>query len=133
MRYRPSPATPPLRPRRDGWPGGSPSPASPRWPALRGFGQYAAELTTAVKYGIPVKHVLLDNHSLGKIGKEQLAAGFPVWHTSLHNPDWAAYARLCGATGIKASRLDQLDEAMAWLFAADGPAMLHVEQNPELV
>ena len=69
-----------------------------------GFGQYAAELTTAVKYGIPIKHVLLDNHSLGKIGKEQLAAGFPVWHTSLHNPDWAAYARLCGATGIKADR-----------------------------
>ncbi len=65
-----------------------------------GFGQYTAELTTAVKYGIPVKHVLLDNHSLGKIGKEQLAAGFPVWHTSLHNPDWAAYAQPCGATGI---------------------------------
>ncbi len=89
-----------------------------------GFGQYAAELTTAVKYGIPVKHVLLDNHSLGKIGKKQLAAGFPVWHTSLHNPDWAAYARLCGATGIKASRLDQLEEAMAWLSAADGPATM---------
>jgi thiamine pyrophosphate-dependent acetolactate synthase large subunit-like protein len=98
-----------------------------------GFGQYAAELTTAVKYGIPVKHVLLDNHSLGKIGKEQLAADFPVWHTSLHNPDWAAYARLCGATGIKADRRDQLDGAMTQLFAADGPALLHVEQDPELL
>jgi pyruvate oxidase len=98
-----------------------------------GFGQYAAELTTAVKYGIAVKHVLLDNHSLGKIGKEQLAADFPVWHTSLHNPDWAAYARLCGATGIKADRRDQLDNAMAELFAAPGPAMLHVEQDPELL
>jgi thiamine pyrophosphate-dependent acetolactate synthase large subunit-like protein len=98
-----------------------------------GFGQYAAELTTAVKYGIPVKHVLFDNHSLGKIGKEQLAAGFPVWHTSLHNPDWAAYAELCGATGIKATRRDQLEDAMTRLFAADGPAMLHVEQDPELL
>ena len=98
-----------------------------------GFGQYAAELTTAVKYGIAVKHVLLDNHSLGKIGKEQLAADFPVWHTSLHNPDWAAYARLCGATGIKADRRDQLDGAMTELFAARGPAMLHVEQDPELL
>ena len=38
-----------------------------------GFGQYLAELTTAVKYGIPIKHVLLDNGSLGKISKEQLA------------------------------------------------------------
>jgi pyruvate oxidase len=98
-----------------------------------GFGQYAAELTTAVKYGIAIKHVLLDNRSLGKIGKEQLAADFPVWHTSLHNPDWAAYARLCGATGIKADRQDQLDKAMTELFAAPGPAMLHVEQDPELL
>ncbi|HUB39965.1 MAG TPA: thiamine pyrophosphate-binding protein [Streptosporangiaceae bacterium] len=98
-----------------------------------GFGQYAAELTTAVKYGIPVKHVLLDNHSLGKIGKEQRAADFPVWHTSLHNPDWAAYAELCGATGIKAARREDLDASMARLFAADGPAMLHIEQDPGLV
>jgi pyruvate oxidase len=98
-----------------------------------GFGQYAAELTTAVKYGIGVKHMPLDNHSLGKIGKEQRAADFPVWHTSLHNPDWAEYARLCGATGIKAVRREELDAAMARLFAADGPAMLHVEQDPELL
>ena len=98
-----------------------------------GFGQYAMEITTAVKYGIPVRHVLLDNHSLGKIGKEQLAAGFPVWHTSLRNPDWAAYAELCGATGIKAGAREQLDAAMTRLFAADGPALLHVEQDPELL
>ena len=42
-----------------------------------GFGQYSAELLTAVKYGIPIKHVLLDNGSLGKISKEQLAADCP--------------------------------------------------------
>jgi thiamine pyrophosphate-dependent acetolactate synthase large subunit-like protein len=80
-----------------------------------------------------VKHVLLGNHSLGKISKEQIAADFPVWHTSLHNPGWAAYARLCEATGITADRRDQLDQAMARLFAADGPAMLHVTQDPELL
>jgi thiamine pyrophosphate-dependent acetolactate synthase large subunit-like protein len=77
--------------------------------------------------------VLLDNHSLGKIGKEQLAADFPVWHTSLHNPDWAEYARLCGATGIKATRRADLDDAMTSLFSASGPAMLHIEQDPELL
>ncbi|HEY3003423.1 MAG TPA: thiamine pyrophosphate-dependent enzyme, partial [Kribbellaceae bacterium] len=98
-----------------------------------GFAQYAMELTTAVKYGIGVKHLLLDNHSLGKIGKEQLAANYPVWHTSLHNPDWAAYAELCGATGIRVDRRDQLDDAMAALFAADGPALLCVEQDAELL
>jgi len=98
-----------------------------------GFGQYAMELTTAVKYGIPVKHVLLDNHALGKIAKEQVAEDFAVWHTSLHNPDWAAYAQLCGATGIKVTAREQLAEAMARLFATDGPALLHVEQDAALL
>lgn len=98
-----------------------------------GFAQYAMELTTAVKYGVPVKHLLLDNHSLGKIGKEQLAAQYPVWHTSLHNPDWAAYAQLCGATGIRVDRREDLDDAMTSLFAADGPALLCVEQDAELL
>ncbi|MEV6235562.1 thiamine pyrophosphate-binding protein [Lentzea sp. NPDC051838] len=98
-----------------------------------GFGQYATELTTAVKYGIPIKHVLLNNNALGKISKEQLAEDYPVWHTSLHNPDWADYARLCGATGIRVDRRDQLDEAMIELFAAEGPALLCVEQDAELL
>lgn len=48
------------------------------------------------------------NNAFGTISKEQLAEDYPVWHTSLHNPDLAACARLCGATGI---RRDQLDEA----------------------
>ena len=91
------------------------------------------ELWRAEKYGIPVKHLLLDNHSLGKIGKEQLAAQYPVWHTSLHNPDWAEYARLCGATGIRVDRRDDLDAAMTELFDAHGPALLCVEQDPELL
>jgi len=98
-----------------------------------GFGQYATELTTAVKYGIPIKHVLLNNHALGKISKEQLAEDFPVWHTSLHNPDWAGFAQLCGATGIRVTSRDQLDEAMSALFVSDGPALLCVEQDAELL
>ncbi len=98
-----------------------------------GFGQYATELTTAVKYGIPIKHVLLNNNALGKISKEQLAADYPVWHTSLHNPDWAAYAELCGATGIKVTTRDELEAAMTTLFAAPGPALLCVEQDAELL
>ncbi|WP_372660569.1 thiamine pyrophosphate-binding protein [Amycolatopsis kentuckyensis] len=98
-----------------------------------GFGQYATELTTAVKYGIPVKHVLLNNNALGKISKEQLAGDYPVWQTSLVNPDWAAYAELCGAKGIRVTAREQLDDAMTALFAAEGPTLLCVEQDAELL
>ncbi len=98
-----------------------------------GFGQYLAEVTTAVKYGIPVRHVLLDNASLGKITKEQRAAEYDVWQTTLHNPDFAAYAQLCGANGIAVARDDQLDDAFAALFATDGPATVAVRCDPELI
>ncbi len=98
-----------------------------------GFGQYAMELNTAVKYGIPIKHVLLNNNALGKIEKEQIAGDYPVWHTSLSNPDWAAYAELCGATGILVERQDQLDDAFRKLFVTTGPALLCIQQDAALL
>ncbi|HTK64066.1 MAG TPA: thiamine pyrophosphate-dependent enzyme, partial [Pseudonocardia sp.] len=90
-------------------------------------------LTTAVKYHIPIKHVLLDNGSLGKISKEQLAGAYPVWQTSLVNPDFADYARACGAVGIPVRASAELDDGMKQLFAVDGPALLHVHTDAELV
>ena len=98
-----------------------------------GFGQYLAEVTTAVKYSIPVRHVLLDNGVLGKISKEQRAAEYDVWQTSLTNPNFAAFADLCGATGIAVEDADQLDDAFARLFAADGPATVAIRCDPELI
>ena len=97
-----------------------------------GFGQYLAELTTAVKYGMPITHVLLNNASSARSARSS-GPGSTVWQTSLHNPDFAAYARLCGATGIRVHRADELDDAMKELFAADGPALLHVHADAELV
>ncbi len=87
-----------------------------------------------MKYGIPVKHVLLDNGALGKISKEQLAGQFPVWQTSLVNPDFAAYAELCGAVGHPgAARRRAGRRRWRRLFAVDGPALLHVHADAELV
>jgi len=91
-----------------------------------GFGQYAMELTTAVKYGMNITHVMMDNRELGKISKEQRAADFDVWQTSLHNPDFAAFAELCGAKGIRVESLDDLDAAISEALAHDGPALVDV-------
>ncbi len=112
--------------------------AAPERPILAvtgdgGFGQYLAELTTAVKYGMNITHVLLDNSSLGKISKEQRAAHFEVWQTSLHNPDFAEYARLCGALGIRVDQQDQLDDALARALAHGGTSLVHIVTDPELV
>ena len=94
-----------------------------------GLGQYAMELTTAVKYGMNLTHVVLDNGELGKISKEQRAAHWDVWQTSLHNPDFAAFAELCGARGIRVTDPAELDSAIAAALAHPGPALVDVVTN----
>ncbi|MGE5407368.1 MAG: thiamine pyrophosphate-dependent enzyme [Syntrophothermus sp.] len=98
-----------------------------------GFAQYMAELTTAVKHRMNITHVLVNNGQLGKISKEQRAGEWDVWQTSLHNPDFAAYARNCGALGIRVGEREDLDGALAKAVAHDGPAMVEVIADPDLV
>jgi pyruvate oxidase len=98
-----------------------------------GFAQYMAELTTAVKHGMNITHVLLNNGQLGKISKEQAAGEWEVWQTSLHNPDFSAFARNCGALGIRVTDRDELDAALAAAVTHDGPAMVEVITDPNLV
>ncbi len=98
-----------------------------------GFGQYAMELTTAVKYGMNITHVMMDNRELAKISKEQRAADLDVWQTSLHNPDFAAFAELCGAKGIRVECLGDLDAAIAEALAHDGPALVDVVTDALLI
>ena len=98
-----------------------------------GFAQYMAEMTTAVKYNIPIKHVLLNNMELGKITKEQQNEAKTVWSTSLHNPDFSRYADNCGALGIRVAQKSELSAALKQLFAHDGPAMLEILADSELI
>jgi pyruvate oxidase len=98
-----------------------------------GFAQYMAEVTTAVKHGMNITHVLLNNGQLGKIAKEQRAGEWDVWQTTLHNPDFSAFARNCGALGIRVTDRSQLDAALAEAVAYDGPGMVEVMTDPDLV
>ncbi|MEM7271523.1 MAG: thiamine pyrophosphate-dependent enzyme [Actinomycetota bacterium] len=98
-----------------------------------GFGQYAMELTTAVKYGMNITHVLLDNRELGKISKEQRSADLDVWQTSLHNPNFAQFAENCGARGFRVERADQLAGALAEALAYDGPSLVDIVADASLV
>ncbi|MCP5305522.1 MAG: CDGSH iron-sulfur domain-containing protein [Chromatiaceae bacterium] len=98
-----------------------------------GFGQYMAEFTTAVHYGMNLTHVLLNNHELGKISKEQRAGHWPVWQTALRNPDFAAFAKDCGGLGIQVRQDGELHEALRRALAYDGPALVEVFTDGELI
>jgi thiamine pyrophosphate-dependent acetolactate synthase large subunit-like protein len=98
-----------------------------------GFCQYLAELTTMVKYNMPVKIIILNNNELGKISKEQRAAEFDVWGTSLVNPDFSEYAVGCGAFGIKVKEKAQLPDAFKKLFDYEGPGLVEIISDVSLI
>ncbi|MEM9714794.1 MAG: thiamine pyrophosphate-dependent enzyme, partial [Actinomycetota bacterium] len=98
-----------------------------------GFGQYAMELTTAVRHDMDLTHVLMVNGELGKISKEQRSAELDVWQTSLVNPDFAAFAESCGAQGIRVSDRADLDEALRRAVDHEGPSLVQVDTDVDLV
>lgn len=98
-----------------------------------GFGQYLADFTTAVKYGMNITHILLNNSELGKISKEQIAAEWQVWQTSLHNPSFAAFAKLCGGGGWRVTKPGQLEDAIKQAMAYDGPSIVEIVTDASLI
>ncbi|MEP0941360.1 MAG: thiamine pyrophosphate-dependent enzyme [Rhizobiaceae bacterium] len=98
-----------------------------------GFGQYPMDFTTAVKYGMNITHILLNNSELGKISKEQRSGEWPVWETTLHNPSFAAFARLCGGHGERVSEPGDLTRAIQEALDYDGPALVEIITDAELV
>lgn len=98
-----------------------------------GFCQYLAEITTAVKYNMPIKTIILNNNELGKISKEQRAGGWDKWATDLVNPNFSEYANGCGALGIKVTNINELDKAMIELFNHNGPGLLEITTDVTLI
>ena len=98
-----------------------------------GFGQYPMDLTTAVKYGMDITHILLHNGQLGKISKEQRSGEWPVWETDLHNPSFAAFAKICGAHGQKVTNAEDIADAIEKALAVNGPALVEIMTDAELV
>ena len=98
-----------------------------------GFGQYLAEVNTAVKYKMNITHVVLNNGELGKISKEQRAGHLNVWQTSLTNPSFADYAESCGAKGIRVTSVNELSESFSEGFKYDGPCIIEVMTDVSLV
>lgn len=98
-----------------------------------GFGLYLAEFRTAVKYGMNITHVLLNNNELGKISKEQRAGEWDVWQTSLQNPNFAEFAKPCGGMGSRVTDQEQLEAAIQEALTFAGPALVEVMTDAELL
>ncbi len=56
-----------------------------------------------------------------------------MWQTRLVNPDFAEFARSCGADARTVSQRDELVPALAAALGHEGPSLVHVSSDVALV
>jgi pyruvate dehydrogenase (quinone)/pyruvate oxidase len=90
-----------------------------------GFSMLMAEMMTAKKYNLPIKIVVVNNHSLGQIKWEQMVfLGNPEYVCDLQPFDFAKYAE---AVGVKGYRIEDPARCRATLkdaLESEGPAII---------
>ncbi len=96
-----------------------------------GFSMVMADFATAVKYGLPIVVVVLNNHELAMIREEQREADYPPYGTELTNPDFAVYAETCGGAGIRVTRPQDLPEAVRRAVQMNKPVVIDIETDPK--
>lgn len=82
------------------------------------------ELMTAVQNNIPVIWVIFNDNEYKLIKLYQLATFGESGLVEFQNPDFAAYARLCGGNGYRVETLDEFKEAFAAAIASGRPTVI---------
>ncbi len=95
-----------------------------------GFMFTAAELATAVKYGIETITVVFDDAKFGNVQLMQREVHDGRVHaTDLASPDFVALAEAFGANGLRADSPESLQAAIKHAEDLDGPTVIVVPQG----
>lgn len=82
------------------------------------------ELLTAVQHDLPVVWVIYDDREFKLIKIFQVSAYGESGLTDFENPDYAGYARACGALGYRVETLAQFEDAFREALASRRPAVI---------
>jgi pyruvate dehydrogenase (quinone)/pyruvate oxidase len=97
-----------------------------------GFAMLMAEFLTAVRYGLPIKVVVVNNGELGQILWEQMVLGYPEHGVRFEKrANFAPWAEACGGYGRTVEHPADLEGAVKEMLAHPGPALLDVRVNPD--
>jgi len=91
-----------------------------------GFAMLMGDLLTLRQHELPVKMILLNNHSLAFVELEMKAAGILDFGTDLCNPDFTKIAEGAGLLGLRAETPDQVEPMIAQALKYKGPALVEV-------
>ncbi len=85
-----------------------------------GFMMNSQELETAVRLGVNLVALVLQDDAFGMIRWKQAADGFPDFGLTFGDPDFVAYARAYGAKSSRVETADGLAPALEAAFADGG-------------
>jgi len=96
-----------------------------------GFTMLMGEFATAVKYGLPIKVIVVKNDSLGQIKWEQMVfLGNPEYGCDLHPIDFAAFARACGGEGLRIEDPAECGPVLSRALSHPGPVLVEAVVDP---
>jgi pyruvate dehydrogenase (quinone)/pyruvate oxidase len=96
-----------------------------------GFTMLMGEFATAVKYGLPIKVVILKNDTLGMIKWEQMVfLGNPEYGCELQPIDFVKFAEACGGVGFRCRQPSEVRPALEQALRAPGPALVEATVDP---
>ncbi|MFC5825616.1 thiamine pyrophosphate-binding protein [Nonomuraea insulae] len=87
--------------------------------SLSGF-----ELMTAVEHDIPVIWIIFDDQEFKLIKLYQLSTYLESGLVEFRNPDFAAYARACGADGHRVETIEEFEDAFRAALASGRPTVI---------
>jgi len=85
-----------------------------------GFMMNSQDLETAIRFGLNLVVVIIEDHGYGMIRWKQASMGFEDFGLSFANPDFVRYAQAYGAKGVRVAAADQLVGTLEAAFAAGG-------------
>jgi thiamine pyrophosphate-dependent acetolactate synthase large subunit-like protein len=96
-----------------------------------GLSMLLGELATVVRYGLPIKIVVVKNNTLGQIKWEQMMfLGNPEYECDLQPIDFAAVAAAMGLKGYRVTHAQDCGKVLEQALAHSGPALVEVEVDP---
>jgi thiamine pyrophosphate-dependent acetolactate synthase large subunit-like protein len=96
-----------------------------------GFAMLMCDFATIVKYNLNIKIFIFNNSKLGLIKMEEEAkSGNPEYETELQNPDYALFAKACGADGFTITDPKELRLLLQDILKSEKHCIVNVFINP---
>ncbi|MGF7147658.1 acetolactate synthase-1/2/3 large subunit [Sphingomonas zeicaulis] len=89
-----------------------------------GFMMNSQEMETAVRLGLNITVLILNDGSYGMIRWKQANMGFQDWGLTYGNPDFVKYAEAYGATGHRVESAEQLPQLIEQCLNAKGVQLI---------